>query len=119
MNAGYIIGIIGAVIGIIGTVSGLVFSFKSNSRTDKQDSEDDGREIGKILSDLGYIKLAVDNIQVKVDRQEARHLDITNKLTSFEGFKDLANARFARIEEELNTLHGQVDKLHELHESIH
>ena len=113
-----LIGIIGTIIGIIGGVTAIYFSVKSNSRTLTTDSENDGREIGQILADLGYIKLTVDEIKTKVERQDQRHFDITSRLAVLESFRSMVennfktnDNRFKSLEDEVNKLREEVQKI--------
>ena len=113
-----LIGIIGTLVGIIGGIVGIFFSVKNNSRTISTDSENDGREIGQILADLGYIKLTVDEIKTKVEKQDQRHLDITAKLAVLESFRSMTEAnfksneeRFKSIEDECRRLQNEIQRL--------
>ena len=55
--------------------------YKRNHRVD---SENEGRESGTLLTEIGYIKAGVDDIKRKQEKQDERHLEIISRVTAVE-----------------------------------
>lgn len=92
-----IFGIIGAVVG----VGGLIFGFTTYNRNKKTDDTADGKQIGIMLSDIGYVKAGIDDI--KIDTREFR--------SEIQKLHD----RYARLDEALKAVIKRVDKLEKFH----
>lgn len=78
MDAVSIIALLGSLIAILGTCYGIYTNKKKN---DKEEM-DNGRELGSICSDLGYIKSGIDDIKRKQDIEER---DIASLRVQVEG----------------------------------
>ncbi len=90
--------ILSTILGILGTVSAIAFGYSSFKRNHKNDCQDDGRESGTILTEIGYIKSGVDDIKRKQDKQEERHIEIITRVTAVEQSTKQAHHRIDRIE---------------------
>lgn len=97
-------GMVGTIIGVIGSALAIYWGVRSNRRTITVDSEDDGREMGEILTKLGYIQVTVDEIKQKVNTQEERHLSTIQKIAALEAFKELISKRVEELEKQLNSI---------------
>jgi len=62
----------------------------------------EGKDTGQITSDMGYLKSGVDDIKRKQEQQEAkeeaRHLEVVERLTSVEASTEQAHHRIDRLE---------------------
>lgn len=94
------------IIGIICTVLGAAVGYATFSRNKEKDDKSDGRQLGTVLTELGYIKSNTDEIKA-----EQRELRKTN--TEFAG-------RLASVEASAKSAHHRIDRLegredHETH----
>jgi hypothetical protein len=94
------------IIGIICTVLGAAVRYATFSRNKEKDDKSDGRQLGTVLTELGYIKSNTDEIKA-----EQRELRKTN--TEFAG-------RLASVEASAKSAHHRIDRLegredHETH----
>ena len=86
------------VYALVGTVLGLLISWLAFVRNVKLDSEDDGREIGQLLTEIGYIRANTDEIKAEQRRQQETNIQIITRLTSVEASAKQAHKRIDRIE---------------------
>jgi len=92
------IAVLSTVLGILGTICAIVFGFATYKRNCKVDNENEGKEAGTILTEIGYIKAGVDDIKRKQERQDERHLEIITRITAMEQSAKQAHLRIDRIE---------------------
>lgn len=86
------------VYALIGTVLGIVLSYVAFLRNTKKDSEDDGRETGQVLTELGYIKGGIDDLKSEQRRQQETNIELITRLTSVESSTKQAHKRIDRLE---------------------
>lgn len=86
------------VYALIGTVLGIVLSYVAFLRNTKKDSEDDGRETGQVLTELGYIKGGIDDLKQEQRRQQETNIELITRLTSVESSTKQAHKRIDRLE---------------------
>ena len=83
------------------TVAGMaitaLFSYMAFHRNTKKDSEEEGKNLGVIMSELGYIKISTDDI-----KRENR--DTATKLGGL-------SERITRCEESCKQAHHRIDEL--------
>lgn len=91
------IGQIGTVIGILGGICAVIFGIRAWMKDKKHDERSDGRALGVVQSDLGYIKGGIDDL--KKDVKEVR----TNQ-TSFA-------ERLSKAEEQIRHLFKRIEDL--------
>lgn len=94
--------ILSAVLGLLGTVCAIVFSYSAFHRSRKKDDDNDGRESGTILTEIGYIKSGIDDIKRKQDKQEQQHIEVVSRLTAVEASAKQAHLRLNRLEGQPN-----------------
>lgn len=85
------------VIGVFCTVLGGVLGYVAFLKGTKKDSEDEGKQDGTILTELGYIKGGVDDIKRKQEKQDEQYLGMSE--------------RVARVEESAKSAHHRIDRL--------
>ena len=115
MDATAVIALIGTIIGIAGTIFGISANVRNRDRVTSKDGEDSGREIGKILTDLGYIKLTVDEIKTKVNNQETKYIELVAKVTLLESFRELCDKTFKGYDERFRLMEKQIHELRSFH----
>ena len=85
------------VVAIVAGVAGVVFGLVTLFRNKKQDDNQEGRESGTILSDIGYIKAGVDDIKAEQKEQRKMNMAIERRLTSVEESAKQAHKRIDEL----------------------
>ena len=70
-------------------------AFKRNQRSDEQQ---DGRESGTLLTEIGYIKANTDDIKRKQEKQDEQYLELTERMVAVEQSTKQAHHRIDRLE---------------------
>jgi len=86
------------VYALIGTILGIVLSYVAFLRNTKRDSNDEGRETGQVLTELGYIKGGIDDLKQEQRRQQETNIELITRLTSVEASAKQAHKRIDRLE---------------------
>ena len=89
---------IDALVGIGGAILGLVLSYLAFWRNSKKDSKDDGKEVGAVLTELGYIKSGIDDLKSENREQRKTNVDFVTRLTAVESSVKQAHHRIDRLE---------------------
>lgn len=84
--------------GILGTACAIVFGYAAFHRTGKKEVQEDGRENGTLLTEIGYIKSGVDDIKRKQEKQDEQYIDVITRLTACEASGKQAHKRLDRLE---------------------
>ncbi len=92
------IAILSTILGVLGTISAITFGYATYKRNAKTDNQDEGKESGTILTEIGYIKAGVDDIKRKQEKQDERHLEIISRITAVEESAKQAHHRLNKIE---------------------
>ena len=90
---------IALIVSILGGICGIVFGVVSILRNRKQDDTDEGKQIGVVLTELGYIKKGVDNVERKQDEQDKQYKEILKDLTAVQESAKQAHHRIDGLEE--------------------
>ena len=90
------ISIIGCCVGVAGFIFGLVTLFR-NKKTDDTSA---GQRDGVLMTEVGYIKAGIDGINRRLEQQEARYVEISNRVSAVEESAKSAHKRIDRIERE-------------------
>lgn len=96
--------IVVGLIGIVTGVAGMLFGFVSMQRNKKADSAGEGKQIGIVLTEIGYIKSGVDRMERKQDDQEKRHLQLSMRLEGVDASAKQAHKRIDGLEKRVDTL---------------
>ena len=94
--------IIATVVSICGGIAGIVFGVLSRGRDVRKDNEEDGKQSGIVLTELGYIKAGVDDVKRKQEKQDEQSLQILRELTVVQESTKQAHRRIDGIEERIN-----------------
>lgn len=92
------VAILSTVLGLLGTVCAIAFGYATYKRNHRIDDENEGKESGTILTEIGYIKAGVDDIKRKQEKQDERHLEIISRITTVEQSAKQAHHRLDRLE---------------------
>ena len=84
--------------GLAGTCCSIIFGIAAFRRNQKTDEQQDGRESGTILSEIGYIKANTDDIKRKQEKQDEQYLRISERVTAVEASAKQAHHRLDRLE---------------------
>ena len=85
-------------VGIACSVLGALIGYLGFLRTSKKDSEDDGRETGTVLTELGYIKGGIDDLKAEQRAQRETNMEMITRLTAVESSAKQAHKRLDRLE---------------------
>ena len=59
--------VLSIIIGVLGGVFAIIFGIANWKRTQKKDGEEDGKNGGIVLTELGYIKAGIDDLLALLD----------------------------------------------------
>lgn len=89
--------VISATIGVLSTISAFVFALATHRRNRSKDDMQGGKEMGVILTELGYMRAQLDDLIKKQDRQNEKqseqHLALSNRITAVEESAKQAHKR--------------------------
>ncbi len=85
-------------IGVAGTICGIVFGYIGYKKGLQKDSAESGKNIGTLMSDIGYIKAGIDDLKHKQETAELRHFALVERVTKVEESSKQAHKRIDRIE---------------------
>ncbi len=78
-----------------GVVCSILFGYIGYSRGIKKDSNAEGKNIGILMSDIGYIKAGVDDVKRKQETTEERHFALVERV---KGVEEVAKSAHKRID---------------------
>lgn len=90
------------LISIIAAIAGVVFGVTTYARNRKQDSTEDGKRTGAIMSELGYIKSGVDDVKRKQEKSDEAIMGFLRDLTAVQESAKQAHKRIDSLEERIN-----------------
>lgn len=103
-----------AIIGVVATIlsiASIVTAFLKTSKTD-------GREMGQIMTELGYIKSSITTLDSKLDKQDERQREFINSLNKsnnrigiLESFQSVTNSSIDTINTHLADIDTKIDDL--------
>lgn len=73
-----------AYLGILGILASIAFGYLAFSRNKRVDDSTDGRQLGQIMSDLGYVKSNTDEIKAEQQRQRDTNMAFAERLAKTE-----------------------------------
>lgn len=84
--------------GLAGTACSILFGFMAFRRNQKTDEQQDGRENGTLLTEIGYIKANTDDIKRKQEKQDEQYLELVERMALVESSAKQAHHRLDRLE---------------------
>lgn len=88
------------IVTVVAGIAGIVFGLVTLFRNKKADDNNEGRESGTVLSDLGYIKAGVDEIKAEQKDQRKTNLEFIARLTAVEESTKQAHKRIDELKKE-------------------
>lgn len=85
-------------IGIGCTVLGLVIAYAGFRINSRKEDKTEGREMGSVLTELGYIKANTDDIKLEQKEQRKTNTEFYSRLASVEASAKQAHKRIDRLE---------------------
>lgn len=96
----------GTLFGICGTVCAILFGYAAFHRNAETEVQENGKESGTLLTEIGYIKSGVDDIKRKQDKQEEQYISVTERMATVESSAKQAHKRLDRLENITDHKHG-------------
>ncbi|MBQ2454981.1 MAG: hypothetical protein II499_02700 [Firmicutes bacterium] len=90
------------LISVMAAIAGVVFGVTTFFRNKKQDSTDEGKRTGAIMSELGYIKSGVDDVKRKQEKSDEAIMGFLKDLTAVQESTKQAHKRIDGLEERIN-----------------
>lgn len=85
-------------IGIGCTVLGLVVAYAGFRLNARREDKSDGRELGTLLTEVGYIKSNTDEIKAEQKEQRKTNTEFYSRLSAVEASAKQAHKRIDRLE---------------------
>lgn len=89
--------IVVSIVSIIGTISSITFAYFAFKRNSLNDKQQESKNDGIVISDIGYIKACVDRVEKNLTKVDERYRNILERL--------------AKVEEAVANLTKRVDDL--------
>ena len=86
------------ILSVISTICAIVFGYMAFARNRKKDDNEEGRNAGTMLSDIGYIKSGVDDIKAEQKEQRKTNIEVVSRITAVEESAKQAHKRLDSIE---------------------
>ena len=91
---------IGVIVGILGGLSGILFAVIAWRKSSEKDDREDGRSLGTVQSDLGYIKSGVDDLKTDVREMRTSQANLTERVRAVEESTRQAHKRIDELKQE-------------------
>ena len=88
--------------GLVGTGCSILFGFMAFKRNQKSDEQQDGRENGTLLTEIGYIKGGIDDIKAEQREQRKTNTEFMERLVAVEASAKQAHKRLDTLENHVN-----------------
>lgn len=88
------------IVTMVAGIAGIVFGLVTLFRNKKADDNNEGRESGTVLPDLGYIKAGVDEIKAEQKDQRKTNLEFIARLTAVEESAKQAHKRIDELKKD-------------------
>ena len=89
------------LIGLCCAVGGFIISYLSLNRNKKKDYEEDGKAVGQMFSELGYIKANTDDIKAEQREQRKINTEFYTRLATVESSTAQAHKRIDTVEDRI------------------
>lgn len=88
-----------AIISIVCTVMCAAVAVITLLKSSGKDTNEEGKENGMVLTEIGYIKSGVDDIKRHQEKQDDQYLDLRQRVTKVEASATQAHKRIDNLEE--------------------
>jgi septal ring factor EnvC (AmiA/AmiB activator) len=86
------------ILAIVSPIAAMVFGLLAFRRGQKNDDGQAAREIGTMLTEIGYIKSQLDTVQRKLESNDTRHSSVLERLSAVEQSDKSAHKRLDSLE---------------------
>lgn len=86
-----------AAVGFVCVIGTFLICYFSFGRTKKKDYQSDAASIATIISDTGYIKASIQGINTKLEKADARHEKIIERIVKVEASTSSAHKRIDEV----------------------
>ena len=93
-----------AVFGMLTGLGGFVFGLVSAVRNKKTDDANEGKQMGTVLTEIGYIKSGVDRVERKQDAQDEKYTNMAIKIADAESSAKQAHKRIDGLADRIGRL---------------
>ena len=90
-----------AIVSFLGALTAFLFGFAIYKRNLKHDSAEDGRNNGVVLTEIGYIKKGIDDIQKKQAEEDKRYVEIVTELSQVHESTKQAHKRIDQLQKQI------------------
>jgi predicted nucleic acid-binding Zn-ribbon protein len=81
------------LLAVLSPIASMAFAFFAFRRNQKLDDGQTGREMGALLSDIGYIKAQLDEVKHKLEASDNRHTELAERISAVEQSAKSAHRR--------------------------
>lgn len=96
-----IVAFLATAMGIFGTISSIYTNRKRNMTMDTTTAENNGKQEGTVLTELGYIRANVDDIKRKQETVETQNKSILEKLAATTEWRHSVDRRLDQLESKI------------------
>ncbi len=89
-----------SIISIVGTISAIGFAYLAFRKNENKSLKVDAKSEGALISDIGYIKSAIDRMEKKFDNIEEKYQSILIRLVKVEESLLVTKKQIKKIMEE-------------------
>ena len=90
------------LIGLICTIVGAIIAYATLRHNFEKDTDQNGRETGAVLTELGYIKGGIDDLKAENREQRKTNTELLTRITSVEESTKQAHRRIDSIESKVD-----------------
>ena len=104
MDTSVVITTISVLVAIAASIYGIYSNKKKNTNMDVTEATENGRNIGTVLTELGYIKSSVDDIKTQQRTMDEKILGVVKDIVGLNEFKRTTEDRLTRLESDVREL---------------
>ena len=86
------------LLAVLSPIASMAFAFFAFRRNQKLDDSTTGREMGALLTDVGYIKAQLDEVKHRLEANHDRHTELAERIASVEQSAKSAHKRLDAME---------------------
>lgn len=90
--------VISAVISILCTLACAAVAIMTFLKSTHESKDNEGKESGMVLTEIGYIKSGVDDIKRHQEKQDDQYLELRQRVTKVEASASQAHKRLDKLE---------------------
>jgi hypothetical protein len=91
-------GVLVEVLAVVSPIAAMLFGYLAFRRGRKSDDGQAAREMGALLTEVGYIKAQLDGINKRMEQDGSRYVELLERVTMVEGSAKQAHKRIDSLE---------------------